>query len=281
MATLTSSRSDISREDDAHEQARIFEHLSKLPIFSPSALQLLSVSIENDSAMEAFSEAFRSDPALAADLLLVVNSAAFASRYHIETIHHALTFLGLDRARSLASTIALKISMRTSQRKEDVRSVWVHGIASAVIAEELGTIHGARGLYTAALMHDLGRLGLLLAAGSSYAEFLSGTFDDMEEAIRREKTLFGIDHCQAGTMLGRTWNFPAGLQAHMGAHHDDAPPSGPQKFVQIACMAADFLEFPEVQRRDLELTAPVWEKSRLSLDRIREKIIQRTALLDG
>ena len=281
MPTLTPSLSDIRREDHAQEQARIFEYLSKLPVFSPSALQLLSVSTENDSAMEAFSEAFRSDPALAADLLLVVNSAAFASRCHIETIRHALTFLGLDRVRSLASTIALKIAMRTSQRKEDVRSVWAHGIAAAVVAEELGTIHGVPGLYTAALLHDLGRLGLLLAAGSRYAEALSLTFDDMEESNRLERTLFGIDHCQAGTMLGRTWSFPAGLQANMGAHHEKAPPSGPQELVQIACMAADFLGFPEVQRRDLELTAPVWEKTGLSLDHIREKITQRTALLDG
>jgi len=281
MPALASSPSNISRKDDAHEQARIFEYLSKLPVFSPSALQLLGVSIESDSAMETFSEAFRSDPALAADLLVVVNSAAFASRCHIETIHHALTFLGLERVRSLASTIALKISMHASQRKEEVRSVWAHGIATAVVAEELGTVYGLPGLYTAALMHDLGRLGLLLAAGSKYAEILSGTFDDMEEANRREKTLFGIDHCQAGTMLGRTWDFPDGLQAHMSGHHGNAQPGTPQEFVQTACMAADFLGFPEVQRRDVELTSPLWEKSGLSLDRIREMIAQRTAILDG
>jgi HD-like signal output (HDOD) protein len=281
MPPRTSQRSDISRENDAHEQARIFEYLTKLPVFSPSALQLLSVSTESDSAMEAFSEAFGSDPALAADLLVVVNLGVFAPRCHIETIRHALTFLGLDRVRSLASTIALKIAMRTSQRKEDVRTVWAHGIAAAVVAEELGTIHSVAGLYTAALMHDLGRLGLFLVAGSRYAEVLSGTFDDIEESNRLERTLFGIDHCQAGAMLGRTWNFPVGLQASMGAHHENVPPSAPQKLVQIACMAADFLGFPEVRRRDLELTAPVWEKTGLSLDHIREKITQRTVLLDG
>jgi HD-like signal output (HDOD) protein len=272
--------SDTSEKNDA-EKARIFEHLSKLPVFSPSALRLLSVSTESDSAMGAFFEAFGSDPALAADLLLAVNSAAFASRCPIETIRHALTFLGLDRARSLASSIALKIAMRSFGRKEHARSVWTHGIAAAVVAEELRTNHGAPELYTAALMHDLGRLGLLLADESRYAAILSGMYDDLEESNRLERTLFGIDHCQAGEMLGRTWLFPTGLQASMGAHHEAVPPSKLQEFVQIACMTADFLGFPEVQRRDLEQTAPVWEKTGISLDNMREKIAQRIAVLGG
>jgi HD-like signal output (HDOD) protein len=169
--------------------------------------------------------------------------------------------------------------MRTSQRKEETRSVWAHGVAAAVVAEELGTIHKVAGLYTAALTHDLGRLGLLLADGSRYAEVLSATFDDIEESNRLERTLFGIDHCQAGEMLGRTWNLPAGLRASMGAHHEVVPPGKPQELVQMACMAADFLGFPEVRRRDSEVTAAVWEKAGLPLDDIREKIAQRTTIL--
>jgi HD-like signal output (HDOD) protein len=271
---------DMSQENDVREQAKIFEHLSKLPVFSPSALHLLGVSTESDSAMESFSEAFGSDPALAADLL-VVNSGVFAPRCHIETIRHALSFLGLDRARSLASTMAFRIAMRNFRHKEQARPVWAHGIAAAVVAEELGTLHGVPGLYTAALMHDLGRLGLLLADGSRYLEVLLGTYDDMKESNRLERTLFGIDHCQAGEMLGRTWNFPAGLRASMGAHHEIVPPSKPLELVQMACMAADCLGFPEVQRRGMELTAPVWEKTGLSADHVREKITQRIAVLGG
>ena len=281
MVLPNSMPSDMSQENYSREQARIFEHLSRLPVFSPSALHLLGVSTESDSAMEAFAEAFGSDPALAADLLVVVNSGVFAPRGHIETIRHALTFLGLDRARSLASTMALKIAMRNFRHKERARPVWAHGIAAAVVGEELGTVHGVPGLYTAALMHDLGRLGLLLADGSRYAEVLSGTYDDIEESNRLERTLLGIDHCQAGEMLGRTWNFPAGLLASMSAHHEIVPPSKPGELVRMACLAADSLGFPEVQRRDVERTAPVWEKTGLSLDHVREKITQRMGVLGG
>jgi HD-like signal output (HDOD) protein len=137
------------------------------------------------------------------------------------------------------------------------------------------------GLYTAALMHDLGRLGLLLVDGPRYAEVLSGTYDDIEESNRLETALFGVDHCQAGLMLGRTWSFPDELQANMSAHHDIVPLSAPREFIQTACMAADFLGFPEVQRRDLERTEPLWERTGLSPDRLRAKIAQRAALLDG
>jgi HD-like signal output (HDOD) protein len=96
-----------------------------------------------------------------------------------------------------------------------------------------------------------------------------------------EKTLLGIDHCQAGEMLGRTWNFSAGLRASLSAHHEIVAPSKPGELVRMACLAADSLGFPEVQRRDVELTAPVWENTGLSLDQIREKITQRMAVLGG
>ena len=282
MPSVAASQAGSRRENDPDQLARIFAKLSKLPAFHPSVLQLLNISIESDSSMQAFSDAFRSDPALAADLLMAANSVEFGSRRQIETIPHALSFLGLYRVRSLASTVALRMVMRASEvKKEDVRPVWAHGIAAAIVAEELGAIRNAPGLYAAALTHDLGRLGLLLTGASAYVEALSKTFENIEDSNNAERTLFGINHCQAGAKLGQTWGLSVGLQAGMAGHHQNAPMSAPRRIVQIACLAADFLGYPEVQRRDLELSAEVWKQTGLSEGHIREKIAQRTALLDG
>jgi len=49
----------------------------------------------------------------------------------------------------------------------------LHGIATAVVSEILGKSCNIPGMYTVGLLHDLGRLGLLLSAGQRYAELLA------------------------------------------------------------------------------------------------------------
>jgi hypothetical protein len=106
---------------------------------------------------------------------------------------------------------------------------------------------GCPGLYTLGLTHDLGRLGLFLAGGQKYAEELSKEFLDIEEANRVERNLFGMTHCQAGSLVAANWGFPEGLAVCMGEHH--VLPGGggdARSLIVTACQMADSLGFPEV-----------------------------------
>ena len=267
---------DVSSHDLADQHARVMERLSKLPPFRPASLRLLAVSTDGYSAMDDFSRIFTADPAMAADLLLVANSMEFGSRSRIETIRHALSFLGLERVRSLASTIAVSAAVHQASR-ESVRPVWLHSIATAVIAEKLGALHGLPGLYTAALVHDLGRLGLLSAGRERYDAVLGTAFEDIEESNRLEEALFGMDHCQAGAYLGEKWGFPIGLQVAMAAHHETVAMSPQRKLVRIACGLANSLGFPEVTLRDPDLSESLCRQAGLSPDAVRDEIGGRMA----
>lgn len=223
--------------------------LSKLPPFHAAALKLLNVSSESASAMADFETVFKADPALTADLLLVANSALFGNRAKIGSIRHALAHLGLDRVRSLATTIALSFFVRNQPRTAFVRHVWEHSMATAAIAEILGSLYRGQDLYTAGLTHDLGRLGLLLTVGQDYEKEISVEFASVAEASRLEYDRFGMDHCAAGALVGHKWAFPVLLRSCMIAHHQDEPgPAGdPLVLVQWACRLADSMGYPEVR----------------------------------
>jgi len=193
--------------------------LSKLPPFHGAALKLLNVSVDASSAIAQFEEAFKSDAALSAELLLVVNSAAFGVRTRIESIGHAITFLGLERVRALANTVAFSSYVRNVPRTECVRRMWSHSIATAVSAEAVGSLYGMPDGYTAGLMHDLGRLSLLRVLGSPYEVTTSHTFSNTADANEMEKGLFGLTHCEAGELVARGWGFPENLIACMAHHH--------------------------------------------------------------
>ena len=196
--------------------------LCNLPRFQPTALRLLRVSAGSDTAIDEFASIFRSDPALASELLQHANSAEFGLRCRIADIRGALLFLGTERTRALAMTIGMSLYARRSTHQKEVRLLWRHSLATAVIAEEIGRAGRLRlpDLYTCGLMHDLGRLGLLLSAGDEYGPLFSRTFRNLEEANELERAAFGMRHVEAGTFLARSWNFPRSLCDSILCYHD-------------------------------------------------------------
>ena len=209
-----------SNQAGQENSRKVVDLLSKLPPFRVTALTLLGIASDCHAAVAEFEKVFRTDPSLTADLLLVANSAAFGPRARIETIRHAITFLGVERVRTLASTIAFSYQLRNAPQTPSLAAVWTHSVATAVIAEQLAAATSIANMYTAGLMHDLGRMGLLLSAGQRYSDSLALEFSDMAEANAHETATTGMTHCQAGAMLAQTWHFPENLRSCIAEHHD-------------------------------------------------------------
>lgn len=276
MATLISPPPEHDAELAArHAQTVIC--LSKLPPFHPAALKLLNIASESGTAIDDFEAIFRADPALTADLLLVANSPLFGTRASIASIRHAITLLGLDRVRSLATTIALSFFVRNQPRTAFVRHIWAHSVATATIAEVLGGLYRAPDLYTAGLVHDLGRLGLLLTIGQNYEELVSAEVPSIEESNRLEHAHFGMNHCEAASHVAQKWAFPTVLEKSMVGHHDPdtGPPGAPVPLVQLACRIAAAIGFPEVCQEPPafpELPEKARACEHLDVDRIRKRV---------
>ncbi len=273
VSTPTRSSAEISAQADRH--AAVYVRLSKLPPFRPAALKLLNISVESGSAMRDFEEIFKSDPALSADLLLVANSLQFGPRARVETIRHAITYLGLERVRSLGCTIGFSFFVRNLPRSDYLRAVWAHSLATAVIAEATESPERSQSLYTAGLLHDLGRLALSRSAGPPYDEALSKEFADIAEANAFEKDQFGLTHCDAGAMVAAKWCFPVNLLTSITLHHEPVGgrPGDSLNQVRMACRMADWLGFPEIARRDLEPSEALsW---RTEPEELRKRILRR------
>lgn len=237
----------------------IFNRLSRLPALRPSTLKLLSISVESDSAIADFEGVFKSDPVLATDLLILANSPVFGVRATVQSIRHAIALLGMERIRSLAFAVAVKGYMKTGRWGDAMQGAWRHSIATAVIAEALGAAADTPVplLYTAGLMHDVGRLALFQISAEKYGQVISTEFAGTQEYLNLEKLLFGCAHDDAGAFLAGSWGFPTTLCDCIRFHHWDVAVHAGQLFelVGVACSLADSLGFPEVNRTDL-ITGP-------------------------
>jgi HD-like signal output (HDOD) protein len=270
---------------ETRRKSETLTRLCNLPRLNPSANRLLAVSNESDSALEEFRAIFGSDPALAVELLRVANSAQFGLRASVSNLGFALMILGTEGTRNLAFTIALGGFARGGLSKDQIRPLWLHSVATAVIAEEIGHCIAPEltDLYTTGLTHDLGRLGLLHAEGQRYGEILSKTFTSMDEANTLENVLFGLTHAEAGGHLAQTWSFPPMLCRSIREHHSCLTDDDGRllRINQRACILAAELGYPELSKCpvpevDKALLEEVRSHPELARERLKALILRQT-----
>ena len=240
----------VSELESGARRSAVIARLSKLPPFHPAAVKLLAISASADSEVGDFERAFGSDPVLASDLLQVANSPLFGFRSRVHNLRHAIALLGLDAVSSLAVTIAMGSYVRSGKSRHAVQTVWAHSLATAIISQAIGRVLGEPGLslYTAGLVHDIGRLGMLNLEGDQYAEVLARGYYEMEEALLLETLLFGLTHDDAGAFLARSWGFPETICECVRFHHQAAAAEQGQttRVVQLACQYATALDLGEL-----------------------------------
>jgi HD-like signal output (HDOD) protein len=268
-----------------------YRALRRLPPFPAVATKLLRLLADEDVAIKKIVELIKSDAALTAELLRIVNSPIYGFAARISSLQNAITLLGFQTVRSFALTVSMKGFLHTALRIDLLRHIWRHSLACALLCEELSTVCSSNmtrddQAYTAALLHNIGSLGLFVAHPRTYSELLADARED--NLLEKERTTLGIDHCEAGGWLARNWGFPDDLRRVIITHHH---PPHDNKFelidlVRVAVMMTDCLGFgfvPPAQSRTLtDLRAMLPHQAQYRFDPEPEALASRiTAKLDS
>jgi putative nucleotidyltransferase with HDIG domain len=227
------------------------ERLCKLPVFRPVAVRLMSELAKDDPPLTRIRDLLSSDPGFSAEILTMANSAYYSRQTRVDTIQRAVMVLGLDRTRSLATTVALQGMIKGVSAKGAVQESWQHSRATAIIAAKLAPSFdlGREQAYTSGLMHDIGRLGLL-AAYPEYPVLLEAATGSIGDLLRKERAAFSVDHCQAGLWLTRIWGLPQEFWDVTSDHHGalTAAPEGRIGLIRLSCALADALGFKAARK---------------------------------
>ena len=229
-------------------------NLAKLPPFRPVVISLMRLFDRADVTLAEVAPLVESDPSLASEILAVVNSPLFGFRQNVASPAHAIALLGVERTKSLAATLAMRSLMQGGPRTPVVRRFWIHSIATATIAKTLSPLFDVSPeiAHVSALMHDLGRSGLLAAHPDEYAKLALTTHESTSQILDAEASSFGMTHCHAGNLLARAWMLPDLFSEVTEAHHDCARNDGPAGLVQLSCRLADSFMYLSVHRLDVE-----------------------------
>ena len=262
--------------------------LCRLPQFRPVALKLLKLVSNEDVEFGDIAKLLASDPAFSAEILAMANSPLYATSCPTTSLTRAIVMLGLERTRSLTLTVAMQAFVANVQMTPELQSSWRHSLACALTAEILAPLYRLSGDhgYTAGLMHDLGRLGLMKAYPGTYATLLRNPFDSAARMLEAERALFEMDHCQAGALLTRSWGFPAEFQAVTEGHHSSrfGREQGVVGLTAAACSLSEALGFQSVRCSFPdgieEIVGSLPGSPRLDLEDLRERIAERLQSVD-
>lgn len=197
--------------------------LRLVPPFPAVAQRLLGLVSQEDIDIKKIGDLIKMDASFSVEVLRFANSALFGVRRDVKTIAQAVMMVGLDRLKTMATLVAMNRMVRASVRVDALRRVWIHSLATALIADELAKVSGVsrEEAYTAGLLHNVGTLGIMSAYPAEYAGMLEVTGEFGFDLLKTERDLFDIDHCAAGAYLAQDWDFPDELAAAIAVHHEE------------------------------------------------------------
>lgn len=290
LPTFSRARNNVPRRIGFPNEANL---TCKLPMYAAVADYCRDSSVRGADFFELMRLA-NSDPALAAEILVLANSPASVYCAKIYSLPDAVAVLGSELTASLIVRLSNWSCGSRGFDPELVRPIWAHALAAAVIGREISTalsIPKAVG-YALGLTHDVGRLGMLSASPAEYSALASHPNASPADMLECEQKLLGMDHCKAGHWLAGTWGLPPAFANAAGTHHFQQRADGAEtgSLAAIACHVAEHIGYPEspaaVSSDDGEeeaesLAEQLQTRFNVDLDKLRREIQQALWFFDS
>jgi putative nucleotidyltransferase with HDIG domain len=123
--------------------------------------------------------------------------------------------------------LALAIVMAPGLKGPDAEvfgrvDLWRHSLATAVAAQVLAehvSSEDPEVVFSAGLLHDIGKTILVRAAREQYVDLLQKCADHNRSVVEAERDFFATDHAEVAGRLLTGWKFPERIAAAVAGHH--------------------------------------------------------------
>jgi len=219
---------DIAYQVSAINQAAdaILKHkVNSLQVIPAVAIKLLRLTQDESTNVGDLSLLIETEPTLTAKILRNVNSAAFALAHKITSIKRAVNILGFSAVRQLALNQLFYNKLIDHKSKQQFNQLffWQHCLFVASLSRAIATAlkHPDPDLiYTAGLMHDIGKIVLETHGKVSYSDFILACKNDEQPTLLGEHDFFGLNHAEMGYAFCQQWDIPEQITAIVFCHHE-------------------------------------------------------------
>ena len=217
--------------------------VTDLPPLPNVAAQAIAMIEDPNISAAKLTDLLGKDPALAARVLKIANSAMFSCQREITTLNQAIMIIGFKALKGIIVAATLRQLNRKFGPTE--KMIWENSTCTAAACQILSKHlkkNYADETFLLGLLHDLGKIVLVRQMPSEYDGIVKlvkqgNVFHDMEQEQ------FGFGHQLIGALVAKKWNFsPETCQAILH-HHDPQPKTlaNPLEEKTLIVCAADMM----------------------------------------
>ena len=218
------SKGDETRERAVRLEKNVLRLVGNMPTLPDIATRAMSLANDPNTSAAAFARLIEGDAAIASSLLRIANSAIYTGGTPAVKLPQAVSRLGLFACKNLILSISMKslIWKMAGDEKAKCEALWHHGYVTGCLCRQITWDYRLRfdgAEFSAGLLHDVGRILLLLADPESFARADPMDFHEDAGLLERERAAIGIDHCALGSCFGEHSKLPEILIEAMQSHH--------------------------------------------------------------
>ena len=203
---------------------RLLKTIGDLPAVPEVVTKMQVIISDKTASIKDLAKLIQLEPAIAAKILNLVNSAYFGLTQKVASIQTACSLLGQDQVREVLTMAAVSNLMekKLAGYNVDSRQLWRHSLAVAfgsnIIARKTHpSLEGE--IFTAGLIHDVGKTILDKQVYDRRDSFDTFVGEGAETFLNAEREILGFDHAEIAFELCLKWNIPEEQAQGIRYHH--------------------------------------------------------------
>ena len=200
----------------------LLSRINDIPTLPGSVLRVMQMIEDPFCSSSDLAKVIQADPAMAAKVLKLANSSYYGFRQKISNIPQAVTLLGFATLKNTLLSAAVFDMFRISGTGFDLPGLWTHSVTTATAAKLLAKrarYPQSEKAFTAALMHDMGKIILARFIPQGLAEIVHTVQAEQLAMYDAEKKVLGLSHPALGAWVLGRWGLPAPIVEAVEFHH--------------------------------------------------------------
>ncbi len=220
----------------------IVSQIDALPPLPDTALKIMDVLNDPRNTVEQLVEVIRYDQAVTTEVLRLCNSAYLGAGRRIDSLADAMVCLGTAKVTQLVMSVHTNSLFTSEQDGYGLQpgALWRHSVGVALAAASVASLIKMPNkgvVFTAGLLHDIGKIVLNEFVREGFAEIVRLVTDKQQSFLEAEQAVLGFSHQEIGAAIGEKWRLPEPIVDCIRHHHDPTSIDPPSQLVDVIYIA--------------------------------------------
>jgi putative nucleotidyltransferase with HDIG domain len=220
----------------------LLKKMGALPPLPGTAVKLIGLLNDPRSSVQDMVEVIKYDQAVTGQVLRLCNSAFFGLPRAVTSLHDAMSALGMVKVLQVVMAVHTNTMLYRKQIGYGLERgmLWKHSVAVALAASEIGqrVDEGKVNLlFTAALLHDIGKVVLNEYVAADFLEIVRRVNMERISFVEAENRVLGYSHAEIGGKVAEMWRLPEPIVRCVRHHHDPDGLGSPDELVDVVYLA--------------------------------------------